>query len=103
MEGTYTGVLPCEYCEGKDTYLKIRQDHTYEMTLRILRSSDDREVEQKHEGTFEWNDKGSAIKLNGIDEEPTLYRVEELYLTPLDSNGLELRGEPGNNYKLLKL
>lgn len=102
-EGAYTGVLPCEVCEGKDTYLKLNEDQTFELTLRYLEASDEVGEERKIEGNFKWNEEGSAIILNGIEEEPRSFRVEEIYLTPLDSNGLEMRGEPGNNYKLLKL
>ncbi len=102
-DGTYSGVLPCVNCEAKDTYLKLKDDQTFELTLRILKSKDDRGEEHKLEGTFDWNEEGSAIILNGVDEEPRTFRVDELYLTPLDSNGLEMRAEKGNNFKLLKL
>lgn len=102
-DGTYSGVLPCDDCAGIDTFLRLKEDQTFELTKRYLDSADRQEKEEKTQGTFSWNQDGSAITLSGVDAEPKSFRVEEIYLTPLDSNGLEMRGEPGNNFKLLKL
>lgn len=101
-EGSYSGVLPCEECVGIDTFLKINRDHTYTATQRFVDSADVTSEEIISEGTFFWNEEGSSISMENIRGEIRTFRVNELFLTPLDKNGIELRPEPGNNFKLLK-
>ena len=100
--GTYSGVLPCENCSGVETYLTINADNTYEITRRFLESEVDSIEEIKNEGTFTWNEFGSAITLKELEEEVPELKVGELYLIPLDPNGFEMKAELGNNFKLLK-
>lgn len=101
-EGAYSGVLPCEDCMGIDTFLKINRDHTYTVTQRVVDSAGDSSEEMRNEGTLFWNEEGSSITLENIHGEISTFRVGELFLTPLNKNGIEVRPEPGNNFKLLK-
>ena len=101
-EGTYSGVLPCSNCRGVETYLTINSDNTYEITRRYLESEVDSIEEVKTEGTFTWNEQGSAITLKELQEEVPELKVGELFLIPLDPYGFEMKPEPGNNFKLLK-
>ena len=106
-EGTYSGVLPCSNCRGVETYITIKTDNTYEITRRYLESEvDSSEIdtieEVKTEGTFIWNEQGSAITLKELQEEIPELKVGELFLIPLDPNGFEMKAVPGNNFKLLK-
>ena len=101
-EGSYSGVLPCEDCVGIDTFLKINRDHTYTATQRFVDTSDAVSEQIVSEGSFFWNEDGSSISFENIQGEIRTFRVNELFLTPLDKNGIELRPEPGNNFKLLK-
>lgn len=99
--GTYSGLLPCEDCLGVETIIEINEDQTYRLTLR--RTNDEEQTEEtKTSGNFSWNDEGSAIFLEQEPEMPPL-KVGENFLVPLDSRGFELKPEPGNNFKLLKL
>jgi len=101
-EGSYSGVLPCEDCVGIETFLKINRDHTYTATQRLVDSGDVVSEEIVFEGNFFWNEEGSSISFEDMKGEIIICRVNELFLTPLDKNGIELRPEPGNNFKLLK-
>lgn len=101
-EGSYSGVLPCARCVGIDTFLKINRDHTYTLTQRYVNKGDVISDEIKNEGTFFWNEEGSIITFENIEGEINTFRVTELFLTPLNKNGIELRPETGNNFKLLK-
>lgn len=101
-EGAYSGVLPCEECVGIDTFLRIDRDHNYTVTQRYVDKDDKLSEEIISEGTFFWNEEGSSITLENINGEISTFRVNELFLTPLDKNGMELKPEPGNNFKLLK-
>lgn len=101
-EGSYSGVLPCEDCVGIDTFLKINRDHTYMVIQKFVDSADVLSEEVKNEGTFFWNEVGSNITLETVEGDINTFRVGELFLTPLNINGIEIRSEPGNNFKLLK-
>jgi len=101
-EGSYSGVLPCEECVGIETFLKINRDHTYTATQRFVDTSDVVSEEIISEGSFFWNEEGSSISFENLQGEISTFRVNELFLTPLNKNGIEIRPEPGNNFKLLK-
>lgn len=101
-EGSYSGVLPCEDCVGIETFLKIKRDHTYTATQRFVDKGDVVSEEIISEGTFFWNEEGSSISFENLQGEIRTFRVNELFLTPLNKNGIELRPETGNNFKLLK-
>src|SRR5690606_36713079 len=90
-EGSYTGVLPCEECIGIDTFLKINRDHTYTATQRFVDSGDVAPEEITSEGTFFWNEEGCSISVEIILGELITFRLNELFLTPLITNGIEIR------------
>ena len=97
---TYTVVLPCKDCTGIETFLSLEDDYTYILKQRYVNSE-----EQKDEiisnGSFSWNEAGNVIRLEDEPDDP-LFRVEKLFLIPVDERGFDLRKEMGNNFKLLK-
>lgn len=97
--GTYSGVLPCENCEGIDVTLILNKDETFQQKLRYINSSE--ETESNFEGSFSWSGEGDKIILEGV-EGYSEYKVGEMFLLPLDENGKELNPVPGNNFQLLK-
>lgn len=99
--GTYSGLLPCKECLGVETILELNEDETYRLISRRTNDNDETE-EQQSSGNFSWNEEGSAITLDEEAEMPP-FKVGENYLVPLDSLGFEVKPEPGNNFKLLKL
>ncbi len=101
-EGSYSGVLPCDDCVGIETLLEINRDYTYTVIQKFVDSADVLSEELRSEGKFFWNEEGSSITLESVQGDISTFRVGELFLTPLYKNGLEVRAEAGNNFKLLK-
>lgn len=100
-EGTYSGVLPCDNCAGIETYLTLREDHSFEMVQRSIKTIGDESPENKTSGEFNWNEEGTAISLPALEGELRL-GVEDLYLVPLNAQNAKIPAEPGNNFKLMK-
>ena len=100
--GLYSGVLPCDNCEGIDTYLTLNKDQTYQIKLRYLGSPEKESKEFISEGKFTLDKNGNYISLEGTEDGFRKFKVGENFLMPLDKSGKEIEGVPGNNYKLLK-
>lgn len=98
--GTYSGVLPCDNCLGIETYLTLREDQTFLLKQRYV-NPDKGEAEQTLEGEFLWNEEGNVISLNSLEGTLQL-KLDKLYLVPLNSNGNEVKPDPGNNFRLYK-
>ena len=101
-EGTYTGVLPSDDCEGIDTSISLDKDQTYLLKLRYLGTLEKESKEFISEGKFTWDENGNNITLEGAKDGSRKFKVGENYLMPLDKNAIEIEGIPGNNYKLIK-
>jgi len=97
--GSYAGVLPCADCEGIETSITIRSDQTYAVRTRYLGTDD---AGRTREGTFAWNEAGSAITLEGISSGPSRYLVGENKLIQLDLAGNRITGELADRYVLRK-
>jgi copper homeostasis protein (lipoprotein) len=82
--GTYTGTLPCEDCDGKQTTITLNKDLSYTVEQKHITKSAKLFPQQ---GTFEWNKEGNKITLKGIENAPAKYLVGESGLIPLDANG----------------
>jgi len=101
-EGTYTGVLPSDDCEGIDTSISLDKDQTYLLKLRYLGTLEKESKEFISKGKFTWDENGNNITLEGAKDGFHKFKVGENYLLPLDKNAIEIEGIPGNNYKLFK-
>jgi uncharacterized lipoprotein NlpE involved in copper resistance len=101
-KGTYTGVLPSEDCEGIDTSISLNKEQTYLLKLRYLGTPEKESKEFIAEGKFAWDENGNNITLEGAKDGSRKFKVGENFLMPLDKNGKEIEGIPGNNYKLFK-
>ena len=101
-EGVYTGVLPCDDCEGIDTSISLNKDQTYLLKQRYLGSPEKESKEIISEGKFTWSENGNYITLEGSNIGSRKFKVGENFLMPLDKNGKEIEAIPGNNYKLFK-
>lgn len=101
-EGIYTGVLPCEDCEGIDTSISLNKDQRYLLKLRFLGTPEKEAKEIISEGKFNWDENGINITLAGENIGSRRFKVGENFLMPLDENAREIEGVPGNNYKLYK-
>ena len=93
-QGTYTGTLPCEDCDGKQTTITLNKDLSYAVEMKHITKS---AKLFPQEGTFEWNKEGSKITLKDIQNAPAKYLVGENALIPLDANGDRIK-----DYNVLK-
>ncbi len=100
--GTYSGVIPCADCSGIEVQITLTVDNTFEMTQKYQDEDNEAIVSS---GTFQWNDGGNIIILDGLDKEayPTQYLVGENTLTQLDLEGNEITGDLAQNYVLTKV
>src|SRR5665811_2088212 len=62
-EGTYTGVLPSDDCEGIDTSISLNKDQTYLLKLRYLGTPEKKSKDFFSEGKFTWDENGNNISL----------------------------------------
>lgn len=102
-DGTYSGVLPCEDCDGIDARLILRKDHTYQLVVRYLGIPEKESQDFISEGEFSWENDGANIILEGEKVDFQKFKVGERFLMPLDKIGNVLKAVPGNNFKLLKI
>jgi len=97
--GEYKGVIPCADCEGIETSLTLNMDNSYQLSTTYLGKD---ATPFKQQGSFEWDAKGSVIRLLNQHDGPALYKVGENQLFQLDIEGQLITGDLANNYKLTK-
>ncbi len=98
--GIYEGVLPCADCEGMQTRLVLRPDHSYSLAVKYLGKE---AAPFTHEGSFAWASDGSTIYLNDVTEGPNTYFLGEGFVAQLDLEGQRITGELGDRYVLQKV
>jgi len=97
--GVYKGVVPCADCEGIETLLRLNMDNSYQLSTVYLGKD---ATPFKQAGSFEWDAKGSVIRLLNQKDGPALYKVVENQLIQLDMQGQLITGDLAENYKLSK-
>ena len=95
--GRYSGILPCDDCEGIQTTITLRADGTYERELIYIGKTAD-PVQQS--GRFSWNAAGSGVTLALPDGTAQMYQVGEHQLFHLDQAGNRISGDLGMQYVL---
>jgi len=100
-DGTYQGVLPCASCEGIETRLTLTPEGSYHLVSVYLGEAPDNQFEQQ--GTFDWDDKGTIIRLNAAEGEPVFFKVEENALRQLDQTAEVISGPLAEHYRLNKV
>lgn len=97
--GVYEGILPCADCEGIKTTITLNQDLTFTKKVQYL-GKDEQILEEK--GSFQWNETGNRIILEGITDAPNQFLVGENILIQLDMKGERISGEMADKYVLTK-
>ena len=95
--GRYSGVLPCDDCEGIQTTITLRADGTYERKLIYLGKAAN---PAQQSGQFSWNAAGSVVTLALPDGVTQMYQVGENQLFHLDEAGNRIGGDLGMQYVL---
>ena len=95
--GTYSGMLPCANCENMKTELVLNDDMTYVLTTTYVGESD---AAQTETGSFEWNEEGNTVILNGLTDRPNQFFMGENMMFQLDMNGNRITGDMADAYRL---
>ena len=98
--GVYEGTLPCADCEGIETTIELKDDHTYVANYNYIGKSDG-DNKFTNEGTFTWDILGRTITLQS-DTQTTQYQVGENQLIMLNADGEVNTGELADFYVLKK-
>lgn len=96
--GVYKGVIPCADCDGIATKVKIMDDGNFEIETSYLGKSNDVFSDF---GTYEWNQEGNTITLNG-GHDIKMFFVGENQLIQLDAAGNKIQGDLASKYVLQK-
>ena len=101
-DGTYSGIVPCADCSGILTKITLNTDNTFSIQTEYQGKEGSAET---IDGTFEWNEAGSVITMNGLNEKsmPSMYKVGENKLIQLDMEGNVITGDLASNYELAKI
>ena len=97
--GTYKGTLPCTDCQGIVTELTLNSDDSFLLKTAYFGKSDT----FVKSGTYDWNSEGNIIILDGIEDAPAKYLVQENRIIQLDMSGNRVSGEQADKYVLNKL
>lgn len=98
--GVYSGLMPCADCEGIETVIELKDDHTYVAHYTYLGTGED-DNKFTNEGTFTFDILGNTITLQS-ENETSQYRVGENQITLLDADGEINTGELADYYVLKK-
>lgn len=99
-EGTYKGVVPCADCEGIETLLMLKSDHTYQLRTNYLGQADAAAIEKS--GLFTWRPAGNIVVLQGIENAPNQFFIGENQAIQLDMAGQRITGGLADKYILRK-
>jgi heat shock protein HslJ len=97
--GTYTGVLPCADCAGIETRVTLMSSGEFLRTTTYLGKEEHGRTER---GVFQWNDRGSAVRLQSEQGTAQQYQVGENMLFHLDQEGNRITGDLAEAYQLMK-
>lgn len=98
--GVYRGTLPCEDCDGIQVELNLKDDQTYESSMRYQGESNQ---VFKVSGNFDWSEDGGSIILKDkYDNVREHYKVGENRLAKLDDQGKSTKTEDADSYILSK-
>lgn len=100
--GTYTGTIPCDDCEGRQTTITLNRDLSFSAKATYLGKST---APYEAQGTFKWLDDGTRIKMNGIDPAfmPYIFMVGENQIMCLNETGDAFTGKLAARYALKKI
>ena len=97
--GVYEGTLPSAGGSGMHVRIALNRDGTFEKVVEYV----GREGVFTSEGAFTWNEAGSHVTLEGIEDGPATYWVGEGFLLQMDLEGNRIEGELADLYRLEKI
>lgn len=97
--GIYEGTMPCASCEGIETVVELKDDHTFTASFTYI--GGEVEFTTTNEGEFTWDDSGQIVTLVDGDD-ISQYKVGENHITLLGDDGQVNTGELAEFYVLQK-
>lgn len=97
--GVYEGTMPCASCEGIETVVELKDDHTFTASFTYIGGEE--EFTTTNEGKFTWDDSGQIVTLVDGDD-ISQYKVGENHITLLGDDGQVNTGELAEFYVLQK-
>lgn len=99
--GTYSGTVPCADCPGIDIILTLNENSSYSMSITYQ----DRKGGMQYSGDFTWDDEGSKVDLQNVNEGGAFqhFFVQENGLLLLTPSGEIVSGESEDKYVLPKI
>ena len=97
--GVYEGTMPCASCEGIETVVELKDDHTFTASFTYIGGEE--EFTTTNEGKFSWDDSGQIVTLVDGDD-ISQYKVGENHITLLGDDGQVNTGELAEFYVLQK-
>lgn len=97
--GVYEGTMPCASCEGIETVVELKDDHTFIASFTYIGGEE--EFTTTNEGKFTWDDSGQIVTLVDGDD-ISQYKVGENHITLLGDDGQVNTGELAEFYVLQK-
>lgn len=82
--GQYLATIPSASCEGLYSILRLNEDNTYQLRVKMLGVSDSFSYEK---GTFTWDATKKLLKLSGAGPQSNLLRFDKGNFILLDKNG----------------
>ncbi len=98
-QGTYKGSLPCASCEAMETELMLHKGNTFMLEIKYAGTKQIKTTSV--DGSFVWID-STTIKLQGVENMPSFYKVAAGRLKQLDMAGREIKGDSAAKYDLVK-
>jgi heat shock protein HslJ/uncharacterized lipoprotein NlpE involved in copper resistance len=98
--GVYTGIMPCADCAGIQTTITLNSFKTYKLKEEYLGKEN---AVHEFSGSFSWENNGSVIVLENLNERPVRYIVGDRLLIQLDMDGKKITGALKDNYVLVQV
>ena len=98
--GTYSGVLPCADCSGREISITLNNDGSYIVATTYLGKNHGPFIEK---GMVKWSDDKRVITLEGLRDGMNRFEVGGNTITRLDKDGKRITGGLADKYVLRKM
>ena len=101
---SYSGILPCDNCDGIETALTLKSDSTFSLHRLYIGRKSTGAGSNEFSDTGRWMLHGAdMIHLTGLKDQPSMYLRTDSSLIQLDKTGKKNTGKLADKYELKKL
>lgn len=100
--GVYTGLMPCDKCDGIEFTITLYNNNKYDLLITYLNEKNSSNL---YSGNFSWGLEGDKIYINNPDKskDKFVFIVSKDKLTQIDASGKSIPSDFPNDYELLKV